>query len=421
MRRAGATVLAALVCGAPVLLARPAAADAPCQQQEQTGAPLPASAPRDPMIARLGLERAWRLSTGRGVTVAVFDSGLNKSHQPKLAPAVLPGYELSIANNKAGYTVAAFGGGRDCDRAHGTSVASLIAARPGDDNRVVGVAPDAKILPIRSVDQIGRVPDTLLAQGIRLAADHADIINLSWATPNNYPAVQQAISYALRRNRIVIAAANNEQSEPGVPFYPAAYTGVLAVNAVDRNGAPRQKDNHEQWIGIAAPGQGLTVLAADHGFIAVDGTSYATAIVSGVAALVRARFPTMPAAEVVRRLKGTAVPLGALADQVGAGMVDPFAALTGRVAAVDPAASASPPAAGSIRVQARPEAPKTLGERWGRMFRWAGVLGLAAVLAYLARLAVRAALRRRWRAGEVQVAEESPYQPTLHPPNVRLL
>ena len=400
--------------------AGPAVADTPCQQPEVTGKPLPTEFRRDPVIARLGLERVWRLSTGRGVTVAVFDSGLDKRHQPKLAPAVLPGLELTAAANSAGYVSGPFGGLADCDRAHGTGAASLIAARPGNDNRMVGIAPDAKVVPIRSVNPIGTVPPTLLAAGIRAAADRAEVINLSWATPQDFPEVRRAIQYALRKDRVVVAAANNESSENGQSFYPAAYPGVLSVNAVKPDGTPMQPDNHQAWIKIAAPGSQLTTLAADRGYLSVSGTSFAAAVVSGVAALVRARFPTMPATEVTRRLIDTAVPLGAPADQVGAGMVDPFAALTGQGAV--PSASPTPsPAGGAVTVQPRPEVPKSIGERWGRMLTWAGVLALAAVLAYLARLAVRAALRRRWRAGGAPVEDESPYRPALNPPNVRLL
>jgi membrane-anchored mycosin MYCP len=417
-------VAVAVLLGAavPVLgAAGPAAADTPCQQPEVTGKPLPNEFKRDPMIARLGLERVWRLSKGKGVRVAVFDTGLDLRHQPKLTSAVLlPGLELTSAANRNGYVPAPFNGRADCDRAHGTSVTSLIAARPGNDNRMVGIAPEAKVVPIRSVDQIGRAPDTLLAAGIIAAADRADVINLSWATPANYPSVQRAIDYALRKNRVVVAAANNESVQAGQNFYPAAYKGVLAVNAVKPDGTPVQPENRQSWIGIAAPGYKLTALAADTGYLAVDGTSYATAVVSGVAALVRARFPQLPAAEVVQRLINTAVPLGAPADQVGAGMVDPFAALTGQGLPA-PSASPVPSKAGSLAVQPLPERPLSVTERWGRMLAWAGVLGLAAVLAYLARLAVRAAIRRRWRAGDVPVPDESPYRPALDPPDVRLL
>jgi type VII secretion-associated serine protease mycosin len=409
-----ALALVCLLVAGLVGVAGPAAADTACPQQ-QTGVPLPAGAPREPTIVRLGLDRAWNLSRGAGVTVAVIDSGVDARRQPKLVPALVPGYEYRTTQTPPGYARAA-GVTGDCD-GHGTGVTSIIAARPGNDDRVVGVAPEARVAMVRAVTPIGNATGQQLADMINTAASLGSVLNLSWATREDSPQLRSAIQAALRRNVVIVAAAPNEDDQ-AANWYPAAYPGVLAVAAVKPDGTPLQGKNRASWIGVSAPGDRITALAPISGYQAVSGTSFATALVSGTAALVRSRFPGMPAAEVVRRIVGTAAPLGVGRDQVGAGMLDPYRALTGELPAVSP--SATPTPVGSVAVQPRPAPPRTLADQWGRILAWGGVLGLAAVLAYLARLAVLAAIRRRWRAGGGPL-EESPYEQPLEPPNVRLL
>jgi subtilisin family serine protease len=218
---------------------------------------------------------------------------------------------------------------------------------------------------------------------------------------------------------VVVAAAGNESAGSSEKWYPAAYPGVLAVAALKADGTPLQESNRGSWVGIAAPGEGLTSIAAGRGYVGLKGTSFATALVSGVAALVRARFPEMPAAEVVHRLKATAVPLGAVRDdRVGAGIVDPFAALTAQLPAGT--GTATPPA-GSVAVQPRPAEPAGLADRWGPLLAVAGCLAVAAVLAYLARLAVHGAIRRRWRPGNGLPAQAETEERILEPPDIRLV
>lgn len=431
-------LLAALPVVLPVVLpaaafpavVRPAAGAPPprppapvsCRNPPGAGEPLPAAAPRDPTLARLGLERAWELSTGAGVTVSVVDSGVDGG-QPKLEPALVPGYDVVTTQAPPGWRSQP-GGLGDCGdngAPHGTAVAGLIAARPGNDDRVVGVAPAAKIAPIRFVDGIGNASPEMIAAAIRAGADLGRVLNLSFALPVDRPVIGRAVRYALGKNVVVVAAAGNESSGQQAPWYPAAYPGVLAVAALKADGTPLQESNRGPWVGIAAPGEGLTGLAAVRGYVGLKGTSFATALVSGVAALVRSRFPFMPAAEVVRRLTATAVPLGATRDdRVGAGIVDPFAALTARLPDQGATATSTPAAAGAVPVQPRPVRPAGLADRWGRLLAVAGGLAVAAVLAYLARVAVRGALRRRWRPGGGRRPDEAG-EPALEPPDVRLV
>lgn len=408
-------VAAVLLVAAGLLVVPAPMAFAVCQPPPAAGQPIPAAAGRDPMIDRLGLSRVKDLSTGAGVTVAVVDSGVDSRH-PKLAPAMAPGVDVAAVNDPR---VAADSPGtaEDCQN-HGTMVAGLIAARPLDDDRVVGVAPDAKIAPIRMVGTISDLPDKVIAQAIHDGADRGSVLNLSFALPVDRSSIRDAVQYALSRDVVVVAAAGNEQqSQPGQTWYPAAYPGVLAVAAVDVNGAPIAQSNQGPWVGIAAPGSDLTSTAAGgSGYITQSGTSFATAIVSGVAALVRSRFPGLSGPAVVQRLISTAVPVaGSRDDKVGAGVVDPFAALTAPVVA--PSTSDRP--VGTVAVLPRPAEDEGFGPVLRAALAWAGGLALAGLLALVGGIAFRRAALRRWRPGGRDDVPEKPASP--EPTEVELM
>jgi type VII secretion-associated serine protease mycosin len=367
------------------------------------------------MIDRLGLPRVKDLSTGAGVTVAVVDSGVDSRH-PKLAPAVIGGLDLSTVNDPRIFTESP-GTTEDCQN-HGTVIAGLIAARPLDDDRVVGVAPDAKIVAIRMVGTISDLPDALIAKAIQDGADRGSVLNLSFALPVDRPSIKAAIEYALSKDVVVVAAAGNEQqSQPGQTWYPAAYPGVLAVAAVDSNGAPVAQSNQGPWVGIAAPGTDLTSTAAGgSGYLTQSGTSFATAIVSGVAALVRARFPGLSGPAVVQRLTSTAVPVaGKRDDKVGAGIVDPFAALTAPVVS----ATSTSDRPGSVAVLPRPAEDEGFGPVLRTALAWAGGLTLAGLLALIGGISFRRAAHRRWRPGGRDDVREKPQ--AAEPTEVELL
>jgi subtilisin family serine protease len=187
----------------------------------------------------------------------------------------------------------------------------------------------------------------MIAAAIRTGADSARVLNLSFAIPVDRPLIYDAIRYALDRDVVIVAAAGNEnQSQPGLTWYPAAYDGVIAVAGLDDAGQPTEESNRGPWVDVAAPSENITALSAGgEGYVVVDGTSFATAVVSGVAALVRSRFPGLPAAQVVQRIESTAVSLtGGRDERTGAGVVDPYQALT--ALAVGPPATAVPDARG---------------------------------------------------------------------------
>ncbi|GAB3796548.1 hypothetical protein GCM10027605_04690 [Micromonospora zhanjiangensis] len=169
-------------------------------------------------IQELDARTAWKLSTGQGVTVAVIDSGVDGSH-PDLAGQVLPGTDL----------VRESGDGQFDPVGHGTTVAGLIAGRRDDSRGVVGLAPEAKILPVRVLDEENRYDDALIvARGVRWAVDNgAQVINMSLGGTGDSPALAAALDYAFARDVVVVACTGNLTSSTPVNkvWYPARERG----------------------------------------------------------------------------------------------------------------------------------------------------------------------------------------------------
>ncbi|HEY9244356.1 MAG TPA: S8 family serine peptidase [Streptosporangiaceae bacterium] len=322
----------------------------------------------------LDVTGAWAASRGRGVTVAVVDSGVDYS--PQLAGRVS---EIDLTGQ----------GPRDCV-GHGTAVASIIAASDARGRGVpfYGIAPAARILSVKV--NTGETGTTgRLAQGILDAvADGAQVINVSVQTAANSPALRAAVLFALRRNAVVVAAAGNDNPGGGTgPYYPASYPGVLSVGAVDETGTLTSYTDRKTRVSVTAPGANITSAWPGGYNPASQGTSFAAAFVSGVAALVRSAYPRLPAAAVVRRIEATADgPTGA---HTGAGMVNPVQAVT----AVVPAAAAQP---------AGPPVPVPQPPAQNRVTRTMA-LSIAGAAAALAALVITAAAvvtrgrRRHWR------------------------
>ncbi|HWG98744.1 MAG TPA: type VII secretion-associated serine protease mycosin, partial [Pilimelia sp.] len=290
-------------------------------------------------LAALGADAAWRHATGRGVTVAILDSGVDAGH-PDLVGQVLPGLDLVGA-----------GDGRTDPVGHGTTVAGLIAGRRDDARGVVGLAPDAKILPVRVLDADNRYRDAaVVARGVRWAVDRgATVLNLSLGGAADSEVLAEALDYAFAHDVVVIACTGNVHpgSAPAV-WYPAREPGVVAVAGLDRTGADRlwRGSNTGPQTVLSAPATGL-VGARPGGYWRVQGTSFAAPLVTASAALVRSRWPGMSAGNVVHRLLSTARDLGPPGRDptYGFGAVDPAAALTADVPPVagNPLDTAPPP------------------------------------------------------------------------------
>lgn len=231
------------------------------------------------------------------------------------------------------------------DASHGTWVATLAAGRgTGGDTGMIGVAPEATILPI-SMAFGSRAPVSTtdqVAEGITWAVKHgADIINLSFTTNTVAwdSSWDKAFQYAYDNDVVVIAAAGNRGSGTSMVGAPATIPGVLTVGGVDKTGVASQGASTQGiTIGVSAPSEQLLGVSADGSVVEWDGTSGAAPIVAGVAALVRAAHPEMNAENVINRIVSTARRAGAAKTGpdvlYGYGLIDAAAAVTKSVPAV---------------------------------------------------------------------------------------
>ncbi|MEV6602438.1 type VII secretion-associated serine protease mycosin [Actinoplanes sp. NPDC051346] len=283
-------------------------------------------------LSTLDVAAAHRVSTGEGVTVALIDTGV--AAHPDLAGNVLPGIDLTGGG----------GDGRTDTDGHGTAMAGLIAAHGHGQDGALGIAPGAKILPIRAkFGKIGSSPN--VAKGIGLAVDRgAKVISISSVT-GTFTALKQAIQDAVARDVVVVAAVGNRPGSVAVG-YPARYPGVLAVGATGRDGSLAKVSVTGPEVMLTAPGVDIVSTDSTGDYRIATGTSDSTAIVAGAAALIRSRYPDATAAEVIHRLTATATDKGPPGrdPQYGYGALNLVSALTtaNLPAAAPPSASASP-------------------------------------------------------------------------------
>ncbi|MGW4617182.1 type VII secretion-associated serine protease mycosin [Streptomyces sp. NPDC004592] len=322
VRGAGARFLTLLLAGSFVVLPSTAAYADGIRAQEWA-------------LEALHAQQAWQTTKGKGITVAVLDTGVDSTH-PDLAGNVLTGKDL-----------VGFGAERG-DRSwarHGTAMAGIIAGHghgAGDADGVVGIAPEARILPVRVILEDGDPGRTkarntrgnALAEGIRWAADHgADVINLSLGDDSKsaHPeaAEDEAVQYALKKGAVVVASAGNGGEKGDHISYPAAYPGVIAATAVDRYGTRASFSTRRWYATVSAPGVDVVIADPDRKYYEGWGTSAASAFVSGAVALIKAAHPGLSPAQVKQLLEKTArnAPKGGRDDSRGFGFIDPAAAI----------------------------------------------------------------------------------------------
>ncbi|MDG6109759.1 S8 family serine peptidase [Dactylosporangium aurantiacum] len=282
-------------------------------------------------LKALRIAQAQEITRGAGVVVAVIDTGVDDRHG-ELSGAVLPGKEFGEQP--------ADDGKRDTD-GHGTAMAGLIAGRGLSGSAgVLGVAPEATILPVQTLhSEFGGSPIDL-GSGIAWAAGQGAKVICVAAGTSEYPEVKTAVEAAVKADVVVVAAAGNLPQARQVAF-PAKLPGVLAVGGTDKDGNHTPASATGPEVALAAPAVDIVSTGAFGKYVTGDGTSNATAIVAGVVALVRAKYPDLSAVEVVRRLTATATDRGKPGrdDEYGYGIVNPVAALTASIG--PPAAAAS--------------------------------------------------------------------------------
>ncbi|MFC7243373.1 S8 family serine peptidase [Catellatospora aurea] len=286
--------------------------------------------------------KAHETTNGTGITVAVLDSGVDSTH-PDLSGSVLPGKDF----------VKTGGDGRIDLGGHGTAMAGLIAAH----GRVDGIAPGAKVLPVRFT-QYERGSSALLSEAIRWAAgQNVGVISISIGLSRDDALVRQAVQEALAKDIVIVAAVGNAPDAKAAE-YPAAYPGVLAVGCVDKDGSHAAVSVVSPRVDVVAPCVGITSTHAKHLWSITAGTSGSTAITAGAAALVRSAHPELSATQVIHRLTATAVDKGPSGrdNRYGYGVLDLVAALTAAV----PASSSPTPGSNAPHEEPVPGSSTTL-------------------------------------------------------------
>ncbi|WP_399125887.1 type VII secretion-associated serine protease mycosin [Streptomyces sp. ITFR-6] len=295
-------------------------------------------------LQRLVFDQLWQDTKGKGVRVAVIDTGVDDTN-PQLKSAVdraagadlLPvpkdGSQDPDASKGKGKGKPSGGDGTNDVVGHGTKVAGIIAARPRSGTGFVGLAPEATIIPIRQNDDKGTGTATTMAAAIRHAiAQHARVINISQDTAKPLRAdsdLALAVTEALNKDIVVVASAGNDGLAGAVKVtYPAAYKGVLAVAASDRNDERAPFSQTGDFVGVAAPGVDMVSTVPKGGQCVDNGTSFSAPYVAGVAALLRAKHPGWKQNQVVAQIEQTAERAVNGRDKfVGWGVVDPVRAL----------------------------------------------------------------------------------------------
>ena len=367
-------------------------------------------------LSSLHVTQAWLSTKGTGVTVAVLDTGVDTT-QPDLAGSVLTGRDFTGSGRAAG---GPFWG------VNGTAVASLIAGHghgTGHADGIIGVAPEAKILSVRvtlenndpllaNTTTVAALP-MAIARGIRYAVRHgAQVIDLpldpaavaadnaaahggTSAVTGGSPAERSAVGFALNKGVVLVAPAGDGGAGPNTVNYPAAYPGVISVGAFDQGFAKAPFTSTRPYVTLTGPGNGVIAANGPTAYAKLKSTTAASAVVAGVAALIRAQFPTMTPAQVESALTSSTAfhPQGGRADGSGFGTVDAAAALgaaakiNASLSSTASAAAPTPPAAPKVKVHST--------SLWDAL-RYP-VLGLAALLliALIVLITVRTRQRRR--------------------------
>ncbi|UBU12189.1 S8 family serine peptidase [Nonomuraea gerenzanensis] len=289
------------------------------------------------VLDALNVEQAWSVTKGEGVTVAVVDSAVDTGVK-ELKGRVTSGPDMTSSTIERELPP-----GR-----HGTAMAGLIAAS-GEDDGLIGVAPGARILSlpmviddepgfaVPPVEGEGMTAESPLARALRYAANHgAQVVSMSIGSYGPLRSEREAVSYALGKGVVLVAAVGNDgltqyAKEKGTSYwsFPAGYPGVIGVAATDKQGRRATFSSDNLSVLVAAPGVEVPVLKRDSGYELSEGTSSAAALVAGVAALIKSRYPSLAPEQVAQALASSARgrPAAGYDDQTGFGVVDAVAAL----------------------------------------------------------------------------------------------
>ncbi|WP_194291552.1 S8 family serine peptidase [Cumulibacter manganitolerans] len=344
-------------------------------------------------------ERIWPYSTGKGVTVAVVSTGVGAA-QSQLAGHVLGGYDF-VRNDASGMD--------DC-AGQGTAVATVVAAQQSAASGFVGLAPDARILPVRvaETDQVVRasapaVTPATVASGIDWAvAQGAQVVVVATVVFQDDPVLAAAVQKAIAGGAVLVAPVGDDHPADGPASaqptpadrtpYPAAYAGVIGVGAVGPSGGRLPASEVGPYVDLVAPGQDVVAGGPGGGHDLYSGTAVASAFAAAAAALLVGQpgTPWAPggagrAAKVEARLRSTASPASGRFAELGygAGLVDPSRALTELTSGA--AAAGATPYVPPVKTERELAQQRILAEGRSRAIGWTwGLLGglLAVLLGY---------------------------------------
>jgi len=285
-----------------------------------------------------GFDRAFVHSQGEGVKVAIIDTGVDASH-PSLAGAVIGGTDVSGIGSSDGLTPVGH------NSYHGTMVASILVGRgnPTDSSSgVIGTAPKAQLLSVSMAFGVdGLDTDSQIARGIIWAVDQgATVINLSLTRNSvSWPeSWDEAFLYAFDNDVVIVAAAGNRQDGTERVSAPATIPGVISVAGVNRESEISELSSASGFsIAVSAPAEQLVAAYPGGEYRIWSGTSGATPIVSGLVALIRAKYPDMDAANVVNRIIKSATKVGfdEYSSDYGYGIINPEMALLASIPLVE--------------------------------------------------------------------------------------
>ncbi|MGW0537502.1 S8 family serine peptidase [Streptomyces sp. NPDC003032] len=272
--------------------------------------------PKQWYLDAMSSDDLWKVSTGKGIKVAVVDSGVSMT--PSLKGRVMPGKDVTGKR----------GGSLDDYDSHGTTMAELIVGS-GRNGGLKGLAPGAEVISFRT--SLGGEQESDSAEAIRAAADSdAHIINMSFGSDFMYPEEKAAVEYAASKGKLMFAGVGNDAEKKNFIGYPAAYPQVAGVSAADRSGKVAKYSEFGAYVDLAAPGRDIPHWCdatfrsyCDNGG---GGTSSATAIASASAALVWSKHPDWTANQVLRVLIDTAGrdwPKDKPSDYLGYGLIRP--------------------------------------------------------------------------------------------------
>jgi len=268
-------------------------------------------------LSKMQSPSAWDIAVGTGVTVAVLDTGVYPNH-PDLLGKIVVGRNVTAGTLNASDTSDIQG--------HGTWVAGVVTEVTNNATGGASVAPGSQVMPIRITDRTdGYASFSDMASGILWAADHgARVANLSYDGAAGSATVASAASYMMSRNGVVVVAAGNDNIDYGYSNSPYLYTAA----ATDATDAKASFSSFGNFIDIAAPGTSIYTTNRSGTYSLVQGTSFSTPNVAGVAAVVMAANPLLAPTDVLSVISSTAVDLGTAGwdRNFGYGRVDQLAA-----------------------------------------------------------------------------------------------